>query len=128
MKALRGQTLSIKNIHIRYEDSSFSPERPYSFGFTVKAIKLENDPVAEKQERVGNPSTVVKVQSVEGISAYVNSSSECFIPEGVLRAVETENLRYGVFELVPADQLLEFMRDVFAPPAPAEPQKRLTST
>lgn len=124
LRGLKGQTFSIKNIHIRYEDCSFSPQKPYSFGFTIREIKLDNDEAAEKRERVANPSTVVKVQSVQGISAYVNSSSESFIPHGVLRAVEAENPKYGIFDMVPAEQLLEFMRDVFAQPTRTEPPKR----
>ena len=33
--ALRGFTITIKNLHIRYEDDYYSGENPYSFGAVI---------------------------------------------------------------------------------------------
>jgi len=41
-RLFRGVKYDIKNIHIRYEDDYFSHDKPFSFGFTIQAITLDN--------------------------------------------------------------------------------------
>jgi hypothetical protein len=48
----RGIKYDIKNIHIRYEDDFFSNSYPFSFGFTIRDIKLDTDENQEAIERV----------------------------------------------------------------------------
>ena len=43
IKLFRGIKYEIKNIHIRYEDDFFTNQKPISFGFTIKEIKLDTD-------------------------------------------------------------------------------------
>ena len=38
--ALRGFTITIKNLHIRYEDDYYSGENPYSFGAVIDVSHL----------------------------------------------------------------------------------------
>lgn len=47
----RGVKFEIKNIHIRYEDDIFSGENPYSFGFTMKHIKMDVNEQEEAKQR-----------------------------------------------------------------------------
>ena len=38
----RGIKYDIKNIHIRYEDDFYNMEKPFSFGFSILNIKMDN--------------------------------------------------------------------------------------
>ena len=61
-RLFRGIKYDIKNIHIRYEDDFFVPQAPFSFGVTIRDIKLDTDEKSEEAERKVNPSTIVKLQ------------------------------------------------------------------
>jgi hypothetical protein len=61
-RLFRGIKYEIKNIHIRYEDDFFVSQAPFSFGLTIRDIKLDTDEKAEKEERLANGSTIVKLQ------------------------------------------------------------------
>lgn len=54
-RLFRGIKYDIKNIHIRYEDDIFS--EPFSFGFTIKDIKLDTDIELENKLK----GTIVKI-------------------------------------------------------------------
>lgn len=41
-RLFRGIKFSVKNIHIRFEDDYFSKARPFSFGFTIQSVSLDN--------------------------------------------------------------------------------------
>ena len=38
---LKNMQLHIQDIHIRYEDNVTKPDRPFSFGITLKSLKLQ---------------------------------------------------------------------------------------
>ena len=38
--ALRGLTLTLKNLHVRYEDDYFAGESPYSFGLVIDELRF----------------------------------------------------------------------------------------
>jgi hypothetical protein len=42
-RLFRGIKYDIKNIHIRFEDDFYSASQPFSFGLTIKDIKLDTD-------------------------------------------------------------------------------------
>ena len=50
-RLFRGVKFEFKNIHIRYEDDIFSGTRPFSFGFTIQHIKMDNHEEEEKRQR-----------------------------------------------------------------------------
>ena len=106
-RLFRGIKYDIKNIHIRYEDDFFVPQAPFSFGVTIRDIKLDTDEKAEQKERVSNSSTIVKLQELKDLSCYWNSMSEMFIPTSVYD--QSTDLRYGIFELIEADMILTMM-------------------
>jgi len=51
-RLFRGVKYSFKNIHIRYEDDYFVHHNPFSFGFTIGAITLDNHNNEEERQRV----------------------------------------------------------------------------
>ena len=48
---------------------------------------------------------------MKNISLYWNSLSETFIPTSVWK--QSFDLKYGIFELIEADMILEMMKDMF---------------
>lgn len=110
-RLFRGVKYDIKNIHIRYEDDFYSAEKPFSFGLTIKDIKLDTDVQQEKAEQKENSSTIVKLQEIRGLSIYWNTMSEMFVPTSVWD--QSYELPYGIFELIEADIILQMMKDQF---------------
>jgi hypothetical protein len=53
----------------------------------------------------------VKLQEIKNISVYWNSDSEMFVPTSVWE--QSQDLTYGVFELIEADIIHEMMKDIF---------------
>ena len=88
------------------------PHAPFSFGVTIRDIKLDTDEKGEQKERVSNSSTIVKLQELKDLSLYWNSMSEMFIPTSVYD--QSTDLRYGIFELIEADMILTMMQDIFS--------------
>lgn len=60
-RLFRGIKYDIRNIHIRYEDDFYSAQQPFSFGLTIKDIRLDTDVQQEKAEQKENSSTIVKL-------------------------------------------------------------------
>lgn len=58
-----------------------------------------------------NPSTIIKLIEVSGITVYWNSLSEMFIPNSVWET--SKEFKYGIFELIDADFLHTMMKDQF---------------
>ena len=50
-RIFRGVKFDIKKIHIRYEDDYFAPNHPFSFGFTIEDIKMDNHEAEEARQR-----------------------------------------------------------------------------
>ena len=50
-RLFRGIKFDVKHIHIRYEDDYFSRGRPFSFGFTIERISLDNHTAEEERQR-----------------------------------------------------------------------------
>ena len=41
-RLFRGVKFEFKHIHIRYEDDFFTFGNPFSFGFSIQSIKMDN--------------------------------------------------------------------------------------
>lgn len=50
-RIFRGIKYEIKKIHIRFEDDYFAHEQPFSFGFTIEHIKMDNQIEEEERQR-----------------------------------------------------------------------------
>ena len=86
-RVFRGIKFEFKNIHIRYEDDFFCRGSPFSFGFTIQSIFLDNNEEEEaRQCSQENSTTIVKIQEVKNVAIYWNSMSEMFIPTSVWQA------------------------------------------
>jgi hypothetical protein len=88
MNFLGGVKLELKRIHIRYEDDYFQHHRPFSFGFMIDSISLDNSETDWTFESPGSilitknrpDNTVIKELAIKNIKLYWNSMSEIFIP------------------------------------------------
>ena len=49
-RLFRGVKYNIKNIHIRYEDDYFVHSSPFSFGFTLGGVTLDNHTKEEERQ------------------------------------------------------------------------------
>ena len=64
-RLFRGVKYNIKNIHIRYEDDYFVQHNPFSFGFTLGGIKLDNHTSEEERQcKQENSSTIIKLMEI----------------------------------------------------------------
>ena len=61
-RLFRGVKFEFKNIHIRYEDDFFTFGNPFSFGFSIQNIKMDNHTEEENRQRAEeNSSTILKL-------------------------------------------------------------------
>lgn len=117
MNFLGGVKLELKRIHIRYEDDYFQHHRPFSFGFMIDAISLDNSETDWTFESPGSimltknrpQNTVIKELAVRNIKLYWNSMSEVFIPTSLWE--QTRGLKYQIFEAMDASFLKEIMTE-----------------
>jgi Vacuolar sorting-associated protein 13, N-terminal len=101
MNFLGGFKLELKRIHIRYEDDYFQHHRPFSFGFMIESLSLDNSDtdwifqaplsilINKNRPEYDHYSlnlinffrnTVIKELQIRNIKLYWNSMSEIFIP------------------------------------------------
>lgn len=112
---LGGFKLEFKRIHIRYEDDYFQHHRPFSFGFMIDSITLDNADTDWTFESLlsinitkNRPvNTVNKELSIKNIKFYWNSMSEIFIPTSLWE--QTRTLKYQIFEAMDASFLKDIM-------------------
>ena len=66
-------TLTIKRLHVRYEDDFFSNESPYSFGMVIEELSFVTNDTSDTTK-------LVKDLSVRGLRVYWNCMSEMYVP------------------------------------------------
>lgn len=67
--------ISIKNIHIRYEDSSSNPNRLFSLGITLESLKAVSTDANWNETFIVNPQDAVnKLISLDNLSIYWNTA------------------------------------------------------
>jgi len=108
IRLFRGVKFEIKNIHIRYEDDFFAANSPFSFGFTIEKISLDN---SEQEEQAQN--AFIKLFEIKNMSVYWNSLSEMFIPTSVYDMSLGDEFKYGIFEFIEANIIHDMMKDMF---------------
>ena len=70
---LRSLTLTIKRLHVRYEDDFFSNDSPYSFGMVIEELSFATNDTSDTTK-------LVKDLSVRGLRVYWNCMSEMYVP------------------------------------------------
>lgn len=120
---LRLLNVSIKKIHIRYEDDYFVSHDPYSFGIVVTSVKLYScdkdikfqTPLDVKYEEFIpknlNNALQLKKFEISDIRVYWNTKSETYIPNSLQEF--TKGHRQQIFEAIGEDTLRELMLHVF---------------
>lgn len=112
-------TISVKWIHIWYEDDFFSGSNPFSFGFVVNEFKLYN---FDKDITFETPTSVnyseiypsdfqnlyIKKLKFNDCKLYWNSKSETYIPYSLILETHS-NSKEKIFEAMGADTLWELM-------------------
>lgn len=94
--------MSIKRIHIRYEDDYFNAARPFSLGFSIDEIELGNRNshwVFRAQEGMQfsrqKNEYVNKEFNLARVRVYFNPYSEMIIPTSLWEATLTETQGSG---------------------------------
>jgi hypothetical protein len=106
-KVLKNLTLTVKKLHIRYEDETYPYCHPFSFGVTLESLCIRSinsewsfsnndEVVANRQSKDSTSKEVV----VKKLAAYVNPVSGMLIPTSLWE--ETQQSQIGIFEAMPA--------------------------
>ena len=112
-------TISVKWIHIRYEDDFFTGANPYSFGLVINEFKVFNfdkditfaSPTAVNYSEihpVDNINLYIKKIKLNDCKVYWNSKSETYIPYSLILESHS-NSKEKIFEAMGADTLWELM-------------------
>eukprot|EP00347_Sterkiella_histriomuscorum_P022380 403330690 len=126
---MKNLKLSIKNLHIRFEDDYFSADSPYSFGVVTDKLDLttsdtewtfdsllhlnffRSKPQHLDQEKKDEGVIILKELSLTNARIYVNSMSEMFIPSSLWE--QTRHLENQIFDAMPVESLRDLMKEVF---------------
>ena len=123
---IKGLTLVIKRLHLRYEDDYFSQENPYSCGLVIDELRLEASETRIFFERLADLHTqsqnlsasgqnvqnqLCKDFNLTGLRFYWNCMSEMYIPTSLWES--PRHMKYQIFEAMDAQQLNELMIQAF---------------
>lgn len=94
-----GIQLTIKRIHIRYEDDYFNHHRPFSMGLTIEKIALGSTqshwtfqtPYSMQFTRTPNKH-VNKEFDIVKLRVYVNTLSEMLVPTSLWEATQSHEI------------------------------------
>ncbi|KAJ8953002.1 hypothetical protein NQ318_015363 [Aromia moschata] len=75
---IKNVQISIRNIHIRYEDKVTNPALPFAMGFTLSDLEVESTDSNWKKAIVDDISKIYKVLQLEGLSVYWNCKSKLY--------------------------------------------------
>ncbi|KAI5632190.1 vacuolar protein sorting-associated protein 13 [Phthorimaea operculella] len=80
---IKNVQLTIKDIHIRYEDSITNPKQPFSLGMTLHNLSVHTTDENWKQTVVTEAVTkIFKILSLEGLAIYWNPETELYAKTG----------------------------------------------
>ena len=123
---IKGLTLVIKRLHLRYEDDYFSQENHYSCGLVIDELRLEASETRVFFERLADlhaqsqnlsssgqnvQNQLCKDFNLTGLRFYWNCMSEMYIPTSLWES--TRHMKYQIFEAMDAQQLNELMIQAF---------------
>ena len=112
-KVLKNLVISVKTVHISYEDESYPFENPFSIGFSIEKIDLKATPhewtVQDSKITKAKPTakTSIKELSILTLSAYIYSMASVVIPTSLYES--TINSKIGIFEAFPASDVRSFI-------------------
>lgn len=112
-KVLKNLTLTIKGVHIRYEDETYPYLNPFTIGFSLARLEVKNvtQEWVYKDLKVlkRNPRkhAVVKEVNLQGLGVYICSMASVLIPTSLWEA--TIHSEIGIFEAFPAYEVRELI-------------------
>ena len=112
-KVLKNLVLTVKSVHIRYEDETYPYLNPYSIGISLAKLEVKNvsqewvykDGKASKRNPRKN--AIVKEINLSSFAMYIYSMSSVLIPTSLWEATLPSEI--GIFEALPAYEV----RDLF---------------
>jgi len=114
--------ISIKKIHIRYEDDYFVTNEPYAFGLVIGSMKMYSydkdikfqtaiDVTYEEFYPKNHDILQLKKFEISDVRLYWNTKSETYIPNSLQEF--TRGHRQQIFEAIGEDTLRDLMLHVF---------------
>lgn len=109
-------TLTVNNVHIRYEDETYPYMHPFSFGMCLSSLVLHSSKgewtfksVHSSDVSIRTPKEVLAMKEgqVKDFFIYVNSMSDMAIPTSLYEA--TIDSPIGIFEALAAYELRELL-------------------
>jgi hypothetical protein len=117
-KVLMNLTLTVNNVHIRYEDETYPFCHPFSFGISLDSGSIRSTPNAINFRELTSHSVItssprnvlaIKEGHCTNFFVYINSMSEMCIPTSLWEATLSSPI--GIFEAFAAYELRELMVD-----------------
>ena len=126
--------IKVNNLHVRYEDDYFSGGHPYTMGFVIKSLQVNQSPqgselwnfseflspifnkMSARTESPGNGTEEVKDEQIVfkditalGCKFYVNSRSQVYIPTSLWEL--KQNMPNTIFDDLPPDLIMSLMQE-----------------
>ena len=112
-KVLKNLVLTVKSVHIRYEDETYPYLNPYSIGISMAKLEVKNVPQewvykdGKATKRNPRKNAIVKEINLNSFAMYIYSMSSVLIPTSLWEATLSSEI--GIFEALPAYEV----RDLF---------------
>ena len=112
-KVLKNLVLTVKSVHIRYEDETYPYLNPYSIGISMAKLEVKNVPQewvykdGKSTKRNPRKNAIVKEINLNSFAMYIYSMSSVLIPTSLWEATLSSEI--GIFEALPAYEV----RDLF---------------
>lgn len=94
--------VTINRIHIRYEDTTSSIDKPFSFGVILESLDLYSTPTVSIEENI--KKMFEKVIKIVNLGAYFNTNNKFF--------VRTENSKIFKEDM---SKVFDYHSDLFIP-------------
>lgn len=116
-RLLKTLTLTVNNLHIRYEDDIYAYLQPFSCGVCMDSLVLRTEPTSVSfphinsteltSERPRSREETCKSCSICSLSVYFNPLSGMLIPTSLWEATLSSPI--GIFDALPAYELRELL-------------------
>ncbi|OMJ66801.1 hypothetical protein SteCoe_36233 [Stentor coeruleus] len=112
-KILKNLILTVKNVHIRYEDETYPYQNPFSIGFSLNKLEVKNISHEwvysdfKPSKRPPRKNAIVKDISFTNFAMYIYSMASVLIPTSLWEA--TIHSEIGIFEAFPAYEVRDLI-------------------
>lgn len=112
-KILKNLILTVKSVHIRYEDETYPYQNPFSIGFSLNKLEVKNISHewaysdSKPTKRSPRKNAIVKDISFTSFAMYIYSMASVLIPTSLWEA--TIHSEIGIFEAFPAYEVRDLI-------------------